>query len=47
MPLVFWTSIISATDATVDRNNDDDDCASRMSGLQEAKWVMRDKEARR
>ena len=48
LPLAFWTSIVGAANATVDRddNDDDHDCASCRSRLREAEWAMRDRDAR-
>ncbi len=45
LPLAFWTSIVGAADATVDRHDDDNDRASRRSRLQEAEWAMHDRDA--
>ena len=45
LPLAFWTSTVSAADATVDRDEDDNDRASCRLRLREAGWVMRDWDA--
>ncbi len=45
LPLAFWTSTVSTADATVDRDEDDNDRASCRLRLREAGWAMRDWDA--